>query len=83
MYYIQYSRFAKGFAAPSTDGFSLNSDLAVWGGDEPVTVRVGVGKKGAPAAGLIGPPSLPDVPREGGRSIPLEVTLGPVNDKEI
>lgn len=69
--------FAKGFGGPSTDGFSLNSDLAVCGGDEPVTVRVGVGKKGPPAAGLTGPAILPVAPSEGGRSIPLEVPLGP------
>lgn len=75
-------RFAKGFGGPSTDGFSLNSDLVVCGGDEPVTVRVGAGKKGPPAAGLTGPPILPAAPSEGGRSIPLEVPLGPAREKE-
>lgn len=48
-----------------------------------MTVRVGVEKKGAPAAGLTGPPSLPGAPSEGGRSIPLEVTLGPARKKEM
>lgn len=70
---------AKGFGEPSTEGFSLNSDLAAWGGDEPVTVRVGGGKKEEPAAGRRGPPSLPDAPREEGLSTPLEVTLEPVS----
>lgn len=68
---------AKGFGEPSTDGFSLNSDLAAWGGDEPVTVRVGGGKKEVLAAGRRGPPSLPGAPNDEGRSPPLEVTLGP------
>ncbi|MPC11253.1 hypothetical protein E2C01_003914 [Portunus trituberculatus] len=63
-----------GFGEPSTEGFSLNSDLAAWGGDEPVTVRVGGGKKEVPAAGRTGPPSLPDAPREEGLSTPLEAS---------
>lgn len=78
---MSYSRFAKGLEGPSTDGFSLNSDLAVCGGDEPVTVRVGVGKNGAPIAGLTGPPSLAGAPSEGGRSIPLEETLEPAREQ--